>query len=404
MNKKTLFRVFLAAVAFRVLTYVISYVVMVFQAQGVDAVSFSDFLANWNRWDGPHYIDIAQKGYAGAVEACDTCKAALLQAGVSESVLAGGEHLFLVFFPLYPWLMRLFGLVIADPVVCGMFLSVISYAAGCVYIFRLVCLDHDKEVAVNTVILLSVFPFSFFFGGIMTEGLFLFVTAAALYYIRAHRWWLAILFGFFATMTRTQGMLIGIAAGVEWLMQYRPVQMFKTRDFTNMKAFVLRGLSLFLMLGGYLTYLLVNWKVDGYAFSYTVYQKAHWGNTIETPWHVIASLWKNATSPDSYDLVTRAALWYPQVILVVLIVVVFIYGIRKIPAFQMAYGVSYSILTYTPGWLLSAGRYTSCCIPLFLVIAVAAQKYKWLMPAVTVCFLMLQMVFMSGFFAGLQIM
>lgn len=404
MNKKTLLRVFLAAVAFRVLTYVISYVVMVFQAQGVDAVSFSDFLANWNRWDGPHYIDLAKKGYAGAVEACDTCKAALLEAGVSESVLAGGEHLFLVFFPLYPWLMRLFGLAIADPVLCGMFLSVVCYAAGCVYTFRLVYLDYDKEVAVNTVILLSVFPFSFFFGGIMTEGLFLFVTAAALYYIRAHRWWLAILFGFFATMTRTQGMLIGIAAGVEWLMQYRPVQMFKNRDFTNMKAFILRGLSLFLMLGGYLTYLLVNWKVDGYAFSYTVYQKAHWGNVIEVPWKVIAGLWKNATSPELYDLAARAALWWPQVILVVVIMAVFIYGIKKIPAYQMAYGVSYSILTYTPSWLLSAGRYTSCCLPFFLVIAAAAQKHKWLMPAVTACFLMLQMVFLGGYFAGLQIM
>lgn len=404
MNKKKVAGIFLAAVAFRLATYFVSALIMVFQSQGADALSFSDFLNNWNRWDGPHYIDIAQRGYAGAVEACDTCKTALLQAGVSESVLANGEHLFLVFFPLYPWLLKAFHVIIANPVVCGMFISVVCYGAGCVYTYKMVCLDYSERVAGYTIVLISVFPFSFFFGGVMTESLFFFITAAALYYIRKRKWWMAILFGFLATMTRTQGMLIGIAAGVEWLMEYRPDKMIKAKDFTRMKEFLLRGASLFLMLGGYAVYLLVNYSVDGYAFSYTVYQKAHWGNEIAAPWKVIANLWIYATSPELYDLPTRAALWYPQLIIAALLIVVFIYGIKKIHITYMAYGVSYSLMTYTPSWLLSAGRYTSCCIPLFMIIAIAAEKHRYLMPVVTGCFLMLQVVFMSGYFAGLQIM
>src|ERR671939_494023 len=46
--------------------------------------SFYDWLAIWNRWDAPHYLDLARMGY------------------VSQGV----EARWIVFFPLYPWLVR----------------------------------------------------------------------------------------------------------------------------------------------------------------------------------------------------------------------------------------------------------------------------------------------------------
>ena len=50
-----------------------------------------------------------------------------------------GKHLFLVFFPLYPWLMRLLHLVIPSWAVCGHLLSGGCYVGACCLFFRLTC-------------------------------------------------------------------------------------------------------------------------------------------------------------------------------------------------------------------------------------------------------------------------
>ena len=54
--------------------------------------SFYDWLAIWNRWDAPHYLDIARMGY----------------------VAEGVESRWIVFFPLYPWLVRAASVVLRD--------------------------------------------------------------------------------------------------------------------------------------------------------------------------------------------------------------------------------------------------------------------------------------------------
>lgn len=402
INRRTIVNIICAAVAFRLVVYVISFVGMTLFSSAY-TLTFSDFFNNWNRWDGPHYLNIALNGYAGATEFCDTCKAALLNAGISANVLENGVHLFLTFYPLFPWLIRLLHVFVSSPILCAMIISTACYAAGCVYTYLLIRLDYSETVARNTVILLSLFPFSFFFGSVHTESLFLFVTAAALYYIRSHRWGMAILFGSLATMTRSQGLLIGLAAGVEWLMQYRPWDMIKNKNFQKMGAFLLRGLSLFLMLSGYLVYLLINYTVDGYAFSYVIYQKSHWGMSAQVPWKVVTYLWKNATSAQ-IDPASRIAMWIPEFLILPLSIILFVYGIKKLRAFHMAYGISYMLLTYSLSWLISGGRYTVCCIPLFLAMALAAEKRRWLMPALACTGAMLQAVYLTGYLTGKIIM
>ena len=63
----------------------------------------------------------------------------------------------------------------------------LCYSAGCVYLYRLAAWELGKGAARRTVLFLSLFPYAFFFGGVMTEGLFLLTTAAALWHIRRHR-------------------------------------------------------------------------------------------------------------------------------------------------------------------------------------------------------------------------
>ncbi|MEI3212397.1 MAG: hypothetical protein V8S42_08870 [Lachnospiraceae bacterium] len=55
----------------------------------------ADFLDTWTRWDSAHYINISEDTYAGAIE--------------------NGQHIFLVFYPLYPWLIRTLNLLYIIP-------------------------------------------------------------------------------------------------------------------------------------------------------------------------------------------------------------------------------------------------------------------------------------------------
>ncbi|HYP53406.1 MAG TPA: hypothetical protein VEQ42_07690, partial [Pyrinomonadaceae bacterium] len=48
---------------------------------------FYGWLEIWNRWDAPHYLDLARGGYTNV----------------------GNQRPWLVFYPLYPWAVRAFG-------------------------------------------------------------------------------------------------------------------------------------------------------------------------------------------------------------------------------------------------------------------------------------------------------
>ena len=395
--------IFGIAVSFRVVMYLLSAVILAFQIGDGMTFGLEEFLSAWCKWDAHHYVNIATNGYQGAVEVCETCRAALLEAGGSEEAMQNGQHLFLVFFPLYPYILRFLRFLFSDLRVAGMVVSTLAYAGGCVYTYKFIKLDYSETVARNSVILLSLFPFSFFFGGIMTEGLFLLISAGMLYYIRKHKWWIAIVFGVFATMTRMQGMLLIVPAGLELLVVYRPIQKLREKDFKAVGAFLGRCCSFLIMFLGTAVYLFANWKVDGYAFAFQVYQKSHWGQGACLPTKTIQYVFSNAFT-DTYNLQYRISLWIPEAILFIVVLAALIYGIKKLHAMHMGYGIAYFLLTYSATWLLSAGRYLSCGIPLFLVFGIMTEKRKWLMPVLTVVFSMLQIIYLMEFFNNMQIM
>ena len=401
-NKRKYTFIFFMAIGFRIAMYLIAALIIAFKITD-STLTLDNFLSNWCRWDANHYINIATNGYRGAVEFCDTCRKAALEKGLSPNVMQNGQHLFLVFFPLYPFLLGFFNLIFADIRIAGLILSTVSYAGGCVYMYRLVRLDYSEEIATNSVLLLSLFPFSFFFGGIMTEGLFFLVSTAMLYYIRKHDWKKAIILGCLATMVRLQGVLLIVPAGLELLCIYKPWDMIRRKDFSKLKELIRHSLSLCLMFIGVGVYLFINWRVEGYPFSFMIYQKAHWGQGACLPTQTLSYLFNNAFSAN-YNLQTRIALWIPQILLFAFCVGALTYGIKKLKAFHMGYAVSYVLLIYSATWLLSAGRYLTCCIPLFIVLAIAAERRKWLMPVLISVFSILLTIYYAGYFNGMQIM
>ena len=149
-EKYTLLKIFIYAFAFRLIVFVLGWVAYGIFAKGAP-IGFLEYCERWNLWDAPHYIEIAQNGYGQHVE--------------------DGQHLFLVFFPLYPFVMKLFASVIQNYVISGLLVSFLSYSFGCVLMYKLVRMDYSKEIARKSIIFLSISPFAFFFGSLMTESL-----------------------------------------------------------------------------------------------------------------------------------------------------------------------------------------------------------------------------------------
>jgi hypothetical protein len=120
------------------------------------------------------------------------------------------------FFPLYPLLIR----VVGEPIdalglagahafeVAGIVVSLVSFMAALYLLHRLVTLELGTAAADASVLLLALFPASFYFSAIYSESLFLALSVGCLYAARRGWWWQAGSLGALASATRSQGVLL----------------------------------------------------------------------------------------------------------------------------------------------------------------------------------------------------
>jgi len=138
-------------------------------------------LANF---DGIHYIKIAQHGYEQYEQA---------------------------FFPLYPLLIRfLKPFLFNNALLAGTLISNCAFLLGLWFFSKYIKLIFPKQNIFPLIIVILLFPSSFFFGALYTEGLFFFLVVLSLYFLEKKRYFLAGIFGFLTSLTRFMGMLLVI--------------------------------------------------------------------------------------------------------------------------------------------------------------------------------------------------
>lgn len=370
VSREEALKVFLLALLFRLAIFALVGLfscLVLYPDSGTDAA-----LWTWKRWDALHYVNLADLGYSGYIE--------------------DGKHLFLVFFPLYPWLMRLVSALTGNTMAAGLLISFLSYAGGCVYLYKLAAWELGENAARRAVLFLSVFPYAFFFGGIMTESLFFLTTAAGLWYIRRHRWWLAGLFGVLAAMTRMHGILLIGAAAAE---------LVEDKGRFDWREIVRRLPALLLPVLGTAVYLLLNWRVGGDPFAFTVMQE-HWSQGFcwisDTLWYVLQNALSYPTQAVRYQL------WIPTILLFPAFFALAVYARKRFRSMYVLYGFVYLVLNYSLSWLLSAGRYLSCALPFFLFAAALTEKRRWLTILLTAVMSLGFVVTLYGYLTGGQIM
>ncbi len=203
-------------------------------------------LRSWEHWDTGHFTSIAEKGYDRILETA--------------------------FFPLYPFLMKLFSFAI-KPYYSGLLISNLAAFGVMVVLYRLVTKDFDTETAGRAVIYQTLFPSAFFLAAAYNESTFLFLALCCFYCIRQGLWWRAGLFGLLASLTRSAGLFLFVPFAYEYLRQH---------DF-NWKKFrpdLLAGLGIPLGIGLFGTYCYVTLN-DFLAFSHA---QARWHRSLKWPW------------------------------------------------------------------------------------------------------------------------
>ena len=145
----------------------------------------SPYFWAWANFDGEHYVSIAQRGYGHGEEA---------------------------FFPLYPLLIRIFswpfGLSLLSTTAVGLVLSNLLFIIAVYGLYKLVRVDYSEEIARATILLLLLFPTSFYFGSVYTESLFLALTVWSFYFARTKKWSYAVVLATLSTATRFVGIFL----------------------------------------------------------------------------------------------------------------------------------------------------------------------------------------------------
>lgn len=336
------------------------------------------------RWDAAHYIHLIEEGYQGYTE--------------------NGQHLFLVFFPGYVWAVRLLRLVIPSTALAGTALSCLCYGGACCYLYRLAGEAYNGRVARDALLYMSLFPFSFFSGLVMTEGLFLLATTGACWYAWRGKWLAFGLFGALAALTRMTGLLVIVVGVIRLLEAYRPLEPPVGKSLGRCWKPLLLGLPLTLLpAAGTLLYLLLNLWVDGDPFAFASHQE-HWHQGYLWISQVVEYIGRYLG--DNLGSSFGWAVWAPALALFVVgLALLYWAALRKgHPAGLLAYGFCFFVATYSLSWLLSAGRYLSTCFVLFLFLAKLTQRRPALRAALLGGEGVLLGVYLCAFLAGAQVM
>jgi hypothetical protein len=131
------------------------------------------------------------------------------------------------FFPLYSfvsWMVALPIRLLLDPerafYIAGLIVSSVSFLLALKAVFRLASQLADADVAVRTVWLIAVFPFSFFLTAVYADAFYFCLAAWSLTFAYEGRWPAACVLAALASMTRIPGLALYPAIVLEYLRRH----------------------------------------------------------------------------------------------------------------------------------------------------------------------------------------
>lgn len=326
--------------------------------------SWHEWLEIWNRWDAPHYLEVAEFGYR----------------------MSGDSKYRLVLFPLYPWLTRLFALFTGDYFLGALVVSTLAAIAAGIILKRLVMLDYDEATARRAALLLFIFPTSYFLHIGYTESLFLALALGCFLAARTDRWMLAGMLGALACMSRLNGLVLIPALAAEAFMQYRATRRWRWQWLWVAFAAI-----------GFGCYLLINYEVGGHPLRFMTLAKEHWAKSLAWPWTGIAGTFNSINGLAPADAFMVGAQEFLFVML----------GLFCTIWCWLTQRASYSVwmtlnwLLFTSvGFVLCVPRFTLVLFPTYILVARATESRPVWRAAVPIWSLLFLALFVTRFVQG----
>ncbi|MBI3963965.1 MAG: hypothetical protein HY341_03110 [Candidatus Kerfeldbacteria bacterium] len=322
---------------------------------------------SWNpiplhaKWDSFWLLSVANEGYQYA-----------------PNVLSN-----VVFFPLYPLLVKIVSFVTTGNVIlAGWIVSTLALFGAAWLLAKLVREFHPDVSPSETVMLLLLFPAAFFLNAVYTESLFLFLSLGTFLFARRGKFWVAGIFGFFAALTRITGILLVIPLLVEFIRQRHQ------QTIPPLSKGRLGGVVLVLL--GPITFFSYHLKTFGDFFLFFRVQET-WGRAF-------------ALNTDHFLLFNAAstANFVIDLCYVLFALVGGILAIRRLGASYGFYTLAVAGSALASGTTMSIGRYVLMAFPLFMLgasIRNETGRFAWRILS-TLLLAITTLLFVSNGWAG----
>ena len=290
------------------------------------------------------------------------------------------------FFPAFPMLMRAVGYPagaftpgmpyerrMARLLWSGVFVSLIAFGCGAVYVWNLARDAIGEARATDAVALLAAYPFAAFFSAPYAESLFLLGAVAAFYHFRRQEWAAAALWGLLVGLTRPNGFLLSVPLACFVIEERWRAQITKSRNHQITNRQIAKSLlTPAAPVVGMLAYSAYVHHLTGSWFGWARLHEA-WGRSFEG----VAPIARGFGWIENEGLLRVVA----GVPFDTLNALGLIFALAMLwPVFRhlgLAWGVFVLVNVVPPllaGGVLSMGRLTSTLFPVFLALAVILPR------------------------------
>lgn len=330
--------------------------------------NIQQFINSFAKWDGSYFLEIAKNGYS--------------------------NKNYFAFFPLYPFLLGVISKVTnLNIIFVGILINLIYLMGSLIFLKKLILLDYPKKITQEVIIYLLIFPTSFYFLAIYSEGLFLFLSLGAFYFTRLFlknqkiRYLiLGILFAILASATRLVGVALVIALWVEVFLI--------NKDKVNNK---LKWLTL-LMPAGLVVYLIFLYNQTGNPF-YFLNSQQNWQRNLTVP---TLSIWQSIEGIVNNQVgAIRLTLLY-DLLYTIFGIGIIIRSFRFLRTSYSVYALICILLPLFTTSLMSMSRFLIVIFPIFLTLAlIKNQTVKVFYIIISVLLLSLNLgLFIHGFWVS----
>lgn len=262
----------------------------------------------------------------------------------------------MVFLPLYPALIKLFSLVVGDFQISSIVVSNLFFILAGIFFYKLLREKYTQKFSAFVVMLMAIFPTSYFFSSSYPESLFVFLFCLSFISVKKHP------------------LLSGVFSGLSYLARPFGIILLPSLivEFIKSKkghSYIIALVAIFITFVS--TYLFINYAVFNDLFAFQKILENHWQKSFTLPWLGIIQSWRVAilsNTWDEYRIFVGLSEAVASTIAWIFVPLAFLKRFKIKTSWAIYYTLGVILFTST-GFILSAPRYILSLPPFFVILA-----------------------------------